>query len=248
MIKMSIKYDNTIDRPLFGTPSSAGSLVQQSAYTYDKSGNRTIAISALATNSSKYNNLNELVRRVSGTEKTFAGHITLNAGTTLQSVTIDDIPATISSGTNFQGIAGYSSFSNVVTVMAVDSTGARSTNQWKINAPGVGAAATNKFDLDGNLIANSSAAGETNYEWDAANRLTAINYRTSSAPGTRSEFTYDGLSRRVRIVERNAAGAITSDTRYIWNGIELCEQRDLSNARLKQYFAEGFTTIKGVSP
>ena len=33
-----------------------------------------------------------------------------------------------------------------------------------------------------------------------ANRLTAINY---SALGSRTEFTYDGLGRRVKVVEKN---------------------------------------------
>ena len=40
------------------------------------------------------------------------------------------------------------------------------------------------------------------YEWDAANRLVAINYPQL---GGRSEFTYDGLSRRVKIAEKNAS-------------------------------------------
>ncbi len=57
------------------------------------------------------------------------------------------------------------------------------------------------YDANGNLTAN---IGRT-YEWDAANRLTAINY---PATGTRTEFTYDGLSRRVRIVEKGPAGPV----------------------------------------
>ncbi|HSH39565.1 MAG TPA: hypothetical protein VK993_12340, partial [Chthoniobacterales bacterium] len=52
------------------------------------------------------------------------------------------------------------------------------------------------YDLNGNLTAD---VGRT-FEWDAANRLIAINY---TGLGTRTEFAYDGLNRRVRILEKN---------------------------------------------
>ncbi|HYR21483.1 MAG TPA: RHS repeat-associated core domain-containing protein [Chthoniobacterales bacterium] len=52
------------------------------------------------------------------------------------------------------------------------------------------------YDANGNLTADPAKT----YEWDAANRLTAINYNGSAA---RTEFTYDGLGRRVKIVEKN---------------------------------------------
>lgn len=59
------------------------------------------------------------------------------------------------------------------------------------------------YDSNGNLTADPSRT----YEWDAANRLTAINYPGLS---TRTEFTYDGLGRRVKIVEKGLpAPAIT---------------------------------------
>jgi RHS repeat-associated protein len=51
-------------------------------------------------------------------------------------------------------------------------------------------------DNNGNLTADPART----YEWDAANRLTAINY--INIPGTRTEFTYDGLGRRVKISEK----------------------------------------------
>jgi RHS repeat-associated protein len=52
------------------------------------------------------------------------------------------------------------------------------------------------YDLNGNLTADP---GRT-FTWDAANRLIAIDY---PAIGSRSEFTYDGLNRRVKMVEKN---------------------------------------------
>jgi RHS repeat-associated protein len=57
-------------------------------------------------------------------------------------------------------------------------------------------------DNNGNLTADPSRT----YEWDAADRLIAINYPAVS--GMRSEFTYDGLSRRVKIVEKGLAAPV----------------------------------------
>jgi RHS repeat-associated protein len=51
------------------------------------------------------------------------------------------------------------------------------------------------YDLVGNLT--NDGQGKT-LEWDAVNRLVAINYL---ATGARTEFTYDGLGRRVKMLE-----------------------------------------------
>jgi YD repeat-containing protein len=53
------------------------------------------------------------------------------------------------------------------------------------------------------------------FEWDAANRLTAINYTS----GNRSEFTYDGLSRCAKIVEKTN-GSVTSTRKFVWSGMQ----------------------------
>jgi len=66
------------------------------------------------------------------------------------------------------------------------------------------------YDNNGNLTADPSRT----YEWDAANRLTAINY---TAIGGRTEFTYDGLGRRVEIAEKNPGMTMTvqpANTQY----------------------------------
>ena len=54
------------------------------------------------------------------------------------------------------------------------------------------------YDLNGNMI--SDATNKT-FEWDAANRMVAINYVDT---GKRTEFAYDGANRRVKIVEKGA--------------------------------------------
>jgi RHS repeat-associated protein len=71
-----------------------------------------------------------------------------------------------------------------------------------VRDPGVGPArgpVPITYDANGNM---TSDGGDQTYEWDAANRLVAINYADT---GNRTEFAYDGLGRRVRITEYGPA-------------------------------------------
>lgn len=54
--------------------------------------------------------------------------------------------------------------------------------------------------------------------------------------GHRSEFTHDGLDRRVRIVEKDS-GATTRDAHLIWDGTEIAEER-LSTAEVNRFFTD----------
>jgi len=83
----------------------------------------------------------------------------------------------------------------------------------------------------------SHTAGPTNaitYEWDGAQRLTAINQGTHQ-----SQFSYDGLGRRARLVEMEN-GAVVSDNYFVWCGNVLCEERDPSGGTVvRRYFPQG---------
>ncbi|MDW8217668.1 MAG: RHS repeat-associated core domain-containing protein, partial [Acidobacteriota bacterium] len=99
------------------------------------------------------------------------------------------------------------------------------------------------YDAAGNRTSETLAVGSgsgpaTDYErveWDAAQRVTAI-----IKGGRRSEFGYDGLGRRVRIVEKDGATVI-SDRRYVWDGAEVVEERDGTSTGVvtKRYFGSG---------
>jgi RHS repeat-associated protein len=73
------------------------------------------------------------------------------------------------------------------------------------------------------------------FEWDAANRLVAINYTGTT---NRSEFTYDGLSRCVKIVEKTN-GSVTSTRKFVWSGMEKCEFRDANDAVTLMAYPQG---------
>ena len=75
-----------------------------------------------------------------------------------------------------------------------------------------------------NQVITGPGATNVSYEWDAENRLTAVNQGTH-----RSEFGYDGLGRRVRIVEKEG-GAVVSGNYYLWCNNDICEVRDATGS------------------
>jgi YD repeat-containing protein len=61
--------------------------------------------------------------------------------------------------------------------------------------------------------------GTRTFEWGARNQFVAV------VEGThRSEFTYDGFQRRVRIIELDSS-VVVSDTRFVWCDSVICEER-----------------------
>ncbi len=109
------------------------------------------------------------------------------------------------------------------------------------------------YDFNGNLT--DDAAGKT-YEWDAANRLVAINYADT---GNRTECAYDGLGRRVKITElapavANRASRAKSPKGYtpvstktfVWSGTTIAEERnETGSAVTKRFFSQGEQRIGG---
>lgn len=84
------------------------------------------------------------------------------------------------------------------------------------------------IDANGNLTSD----GTRTFEWDAVNRFVAVNDGTK-----RSEFSYDGLSRRTRIVEKEN-GATVRDAALFWDGTGIVEER-LSTGEVNRFFADG---------
>ena len=96
-------------------------------------------------------------------------------------------------------------------------------------------AKTLMYDLNGNLTNAMTSMATNTFEWDAADRLTAINEGGTN----RSEFTYDGLGRRVKLVEKTN-GVVVSTKLFVWCGTELCEERDSTGSNVtKRFFGQG---------
>jgi RHS repeat-associated protein len=88
------------------------------------------------------------------------------------------------------------------------------------------------YDFNGSI---TSDGGTRTFEWDGANRLVAINYTGTT---NRSEFTYDGLNRCVKIVEKTN-GSVTSTRKFVWCGNDKCEFRDATDAVTLFVYPEG---------
>jgi len=96
-------------------------------------------------------------------------------------------------------------------------------------------------DVDGNMT-NDGVRG---FEWDAASRLTAIVYPGDAG---RSEFTYDGLGRRVQIVEKDGHGSVQRTSKFVWDGMTIAEERDKYNNVVKRFLPEGVQVLANASP
>lgn len=90
------------------------------------------------------------------------------------------------------------------------------------------------YNVLNQLVSSEAGSGDFTYQWDAENRLAAVNEGVN-----KSEFSYDGLGCRSEIVERTN-GLVKSDNRYLWCNGEICEVRDPTGASvLKRCFPQG---------
>ena len=94
-----------------------------------------------------------------------------------------------------------------------------------------------QYDADGHLLND----GSYQYSWDAEDRLLSI---TNIASGHVSSFRYDGLSRRVAIIEQDSGGS-PMETRYLWCGDAICQQRNSSDTVLGHYYSQGEEKTSG---
>jgi RHS repeat-associated protein len=88
------------------------------------------------------------------------------------------------------------------------------------------------YDSNGSLINDGSSR---TFEWDGANRLVAVNYTGTT---NRSEFSYDGLNRCVKIVEK-IDGLVNSTRKFVWCGTEKCEFRNANDGVTVRVYSQG---------
>lgn len=99
------------------------------------------------------------------------------------------------------------------------------------------------YDEDGNIKTD----GRWSYEWDAENRLSALETRSiafaAGAPRQRIEFRYDYLGRRVQKRVANWSGpgwSLNSERRYIYDGWNLMAEADTTTGfAWKMYYVWG---------
>ncbi|MBC8242845.1 MAG: RHS repeat protein, partial [Verrucomicrobia bacterium] len=93
---------------------------------------------------------------------------------------------------------------------------------------------TPSYDTNGNL---TSDGGALTCQYDDENQLISVE-SMSSWPYTRTEFEYDGKQRiRIRTEYQSSAGnwSFVSETRYIYDGMRVVEERNSSNQPTARY-------------
>lgn len=89
-----------------------------------------------------------------------------------------------------------------------------------------GSTATWAYDANGNVLND----GTNTYTWDAENRLLSITNNSTKAVST---FIYDGLSRRVSIMDSG------TQTKYLWCDEDICAARSSTGVVSARYAPQG---------
>lgn len=169
-----------------------------------------------------------------GSAVEFGGSVSESAN-----VKVNDQPAVAWSNNLFSAaVTNLAQGSNTVTITATDGSGNAATNQYRV-VVSPSATVSLGHDPDGNMLTNVVGGATYLYAWDAKNRLTRI-----TRGGDVTEFLYDGLDRRIRIVE--LSGGVTNAVRnFLWAGLEIAEERDAATDTVKRFYPQGFQTEDG---
>ncbi len=197
-------------------------ILQRYYYRYDPAGNRLSEQIDDAVTSWTYDSLNRLVTQTPGGWLKVRGQLN-ETGT----VSVNGAPALVSAANLFEGLAQVNAGTTVFTITAADLTGNTATARYEVDT--AGAAKVFTFDANGNLTSD----GTRTFEWDARNQLVAVTVGTH-----RSEFTYEGLQRRVRQIEKED-GVTQSDTRVLWCETAICEERAADGVTVRRAFGLG---------
>jgi len=201
-------------------------IVSDQAYRYDPAGNRVTTQSGNVLSTAQFNSTNQLSQTSGGGLMRFAGSV--NRAST---VTVGGNPAAMdSTNTKFQGYANVSANTTTrVHIVATDSE-SHVTDNYADITPDLVTGRAYSYDFNGNTTSvGPSGSPIATYGWDAANRLISVTQGT-----TVTTFDYDGQGRRVR---KKVNG--TETCHWIWDGLELCEERDALNNVTKRFFSQG---------
>ncbi len=115
---------------------------------------------------------------------------------------------------------------------------ANALNQYTEVAPPLGPPQPLAHDEDGNLASFDAADATWLYAYDAENRLAAVEPQSPTTGDAKLALRYDYLGRRVQKVVSTYTGGLwveTSDTRFVYDGWNLVEERDAAGAVQNTY-------------
>ena len=211
--------------------SGTQSPIDAYAYLYDAAGNRTSQQINNSVTTSAYNALNQVTSQSGGGMLTISGSLS-QPGTVVVGGGKPYVTGT--SSYNFSALVPVVTGSNNIQISATNVNSLGVTKTLTLTATNGTAVPHLTYDLNGNLTYD----GTFNYGWDSANRLVAIWYGAIGTSGS-TTMAYDGMGRRVQIVESSSNGTVTSTKNLIWDGMTICEEKNASDAVTKSYFQEG---------
>ena len=198
-------------------------------------------------------------------------------------VTVAGVAAKKLAGNRFEAWVEMLQGDNTVPITAMTLDKVMYTENYKVTVPTT-EPQTFTYDADGNVTSvGTSVPGspKTYYEWDAHNRLTKITHEggtviyshptnPSLAPlilpdDATTEFTYDALGRRTRIIEKRKGytietkantiatatfGDVIKERRFLWvpGSNQPVEERNGRNETTRRYFAQGEQVVGAKSP
>jgi len=201
------------------------------SYGYDSASNRVAVTEDGKFTSYPVNTMNQLTTSSGSGPMEFRGAVSKPS-----TITLGGQPATVD-GLNWRGWANVSPGANSLELKATETNpvpGANAQTTTRHISLTLTADVPRTFVYDNNGNMTDNGAGQT-YEWDAANRLTAINYASTNQ---RTEFTYDGLGRRIAIYEKTN-GTVTNEKHFVWDGLSIAEERDASGSVTKKFYGNG---------
>jgi RHS repeat-associated protein len=225
-------YDNAdqLTRAVKRDDAQPTTILQRFAYAYDPAGNRLAEQIDDAATSWTYDRLNRLETQQVGGGLRVAGQIGEPA-----TVRVQGQPATVDASGQFVGTLPVASGTTAFAVSATDGSGNTAVRNFTVDQ--AGAAKSFTYDANGNLIGD----GTRTFEWDARNQLIAVTIGTH-----RSEYTYDGQQRRVRVIEKEN-GVTQSDTRILWCEMVICEERAADGTTVNRRAFRHGEQVGGVS-
>ena len=216
-----------------------GTLRNSYSYGYDEAGNRIRETVDTATTTARHNSRNEIFETGGGTRTMVEGTINRPATVTVNGQSARLKPLSGGMEYLFQKEIPVAEGENEIEVTATDQAGATTTENYTFDVAGVQYAITH--DDNGNITRkrNIETGQVWIYEWDSLNRLLAIqSHELPEWESTRSEFTYDGQSRRVGRKELVWRGnwQVDSENKYVWVGSKIAQKRSADGSVLEASF------------
>lgn len=190
------------------------------AYGYDPAGNRLFEQIDDQVMAASHDVLNRLTQHTPGGPLQFVGTVNETANVTVagRSVFVDPT-------NTFRGPAPTVNGTSTVIVTATDPSGNVASRQYEVDVTGAPKAFT--YDANGNMTSD----GTRTFEWDARNQLVAASSGTE-----RTEFQFDGLRRRIRVIEKTG-GVTVANLSYTWCEGMVCDARDAGGLVVERRYA-----------